>query len=291
MTINVRTKVKRRWWTVVLAMFWASVSVEAQQSRRLTQPVTLEALLATRGPTLDQLKSDRFALYSELPRSQTSILLDSLEEALVHATGLLGALPPQSGPVPVIVTTSRTRFTPLLSPSTKGFRGVLADGGSFIILVLNDSVRPYTRHEVMHDVSFKLWGVAHEGGSWMSEALATFADGKCQGVPNIVVAHDLLMERPQLTLYELTTRFWALAAADRHETYVLGSSVIEFLWQSGGREVVRRLWQTGEWPRMAAVSGSPFASDLSGRWRSYVASAAGSRRGLDSGQLRRNGCG
>ena len=282
---------KVRWGAILLALSCASVALESQGSPRLSSPVTLGALLATRGAKLHQLRSERFTLYSELPTAQTSSLLDSLDEALAHATELLGARISPSEPVPVIITASRTRFTPLLSPSTKGFRGLLADGSSFIILVVNDSVRPYTRHEVMHDVSFKLWGAAYEGGSWMSEAIATFADGKCQAVPNIVVARDLLMEKPQLTIEELARQFWALTATDRHGTYVLGASVIEFLWQTGGREVIRRVWQKGEWPRASSLGGAPFESDLSARWRSYVASAAGDRPGLDPERLRRNGCG
>ena len=280
-----------RWGAILLALCCASIAVESQGSPRLTLPPTLGALLATRGPKLEQLRSDRFTLYSELPSLQTKRVLDSLNEAHAHATQLLSATISQSQPVAVIVTASRTRFSPLLSPSTKGYRGRLADGSSFIILVVNDSVRPYTRHEVMHDVSFKSWGAAYEGGSWMSEALATFADGKCQGVPNIVVARDLLMQKPLLTIDELAKRFWDMTDIDRHGTYVLGASVIEFLWQTGGRESVRRLWQKGEWPRAASLSGSPFASNLSGRWRSYVASTAGDRPGLDAGRLRRNGCG
>lgn len=265
--------------------------IESQGSSRLGFPVTLRALLSTTGPKLEQLGSERFALYSELPRSQTATVLDSLEEAFAHSTALLGATPQQTTPVPVIVTTSPTRFAPLLSLSTKGFRGILEDGSSFIILVVNDSVRPYTRHEVMHDVSFKLWGATHEGGSWMSEALATYADGQCQNVANIVVARDLLKRNPTLTMEELAERFWAMSALDKHATYVLGASVIGFLWQAGGRETVRRVWQNGEWPSASALGGSPPASDLNSRWRAYVARTAGSRAGLDPDRLTRNGCG
>jgi hypothetical protein len=276
---------------ILLTLCCFTANIESQGSARLGLPVTLRELLSTAGPKLEQLGSDRFMLYSELPRSQTSTILDSLQEAFAHSTALLGAELPEATPVPVIVTTSRTRFAPLLSPSTKGFRGVLADGSSIIVLVVNDSVRPYTRHEVMHDVSFKLWGAAHEGGGWMSEALATYADGRCQNVPNIVVARDLLKKKPTLTMEELAKRFWDMSTLDRHGTYVLGASVIEFLWQSGGRETVRRVWQKGEWPSASAPGGSPFAADLNSRWRSYVARTAGTRVGLDPDRLRRNGCG
>jgi hypothetical protein len=72
---------------------------------------------------------------------------------------------------------------------------------------------------------------------------------------------------------------------------VLGASLIEFLWQSGGRDAVRRLWQHGEWPRDVTRGVSPRPSGLTSRWRSYVLRTAGTRSGLDAERLRRNGCG
>lgn len=275
----------------LLSMKCLAGRVEGQEAPRLTMPVTLPALLATAGPPLQQMVAEQFQLFSELPRPQTSALLDSLKVAFVHSTNLLEAPVKRSTPVPVIITASPTRFAPLLSPSSKGFRGLLADGSSVIILVVNDSVRPYTRHEVMHDVAFKSWGLTYVGAEWMSEALATYADGRCQGVPNIVVARDLLEKNPDLTIEQLVDQFWAMSALGRHGTYVLGASVIEFLWQGFGREAVRRLWQHGEWPRDGNRGGALPPSSLTSRWRSYVSRTAGTRAGLDAERLRRHGCG
>ena len=275
----------------VLALPFVASGSSSQPAPKATLLPTLESLLATPGLPLEQRASEHFRLHSELRGPRNAELLDSLEEALTHATELLGVKGAAQTPVPVIITTSRTRFSPLISPSTKGVRGVLANGVSFIVLVVNDSVRPYTRHEVMHDVSFRHWGLTYDGGSWLSESLATFADGRCQGVPNITVARDLLNQNPQLTLADLTRDFWNMNGVHRHASYVLGASVIEFLWQRGGRDAVRRLWQTGDWPSASAASGPPFATDQSSAWRSFVTQRAGNQVGLDMERLRRNGCG
>jgi|LauGreDrversion4_2_1035121.scaffolds.fasta_scaffold196131_2 hypothetical protein len=240
---------------------------------------------------MERRSSAHFTLYSELLADQNATLLDSLEEAHSHATKLLGDTIPAGEPVPVLVTASRRRFAPVLSPTTKGFRGVLIDGSPVIILVVNDSVRPYTRHEVMHDVAFKLWGVADQRVTWLSEAMATFADGNCQGVPNIVVARDLLQANPQLTIEELANNFWSIGVLNRHGAYVLGASFVEFVWQRGGRDSVRRLWSTGEWPQARDLGGSPLSQELSSAWRDYVKGVAGNRVGLDPQLLLRNGCG
>lgn len=275
----------------VLALPFVAGGSSSQPAPNATLPPTLESLLATPGLPLEERASEHFWLYSELRGTRNARLLDSLEEALTHATELLGVKSVAQTPVPVIVTTSRTRFSPLISPSTKGFRSVLANGSSFIVLVVNDSVRAYTRHEVMHDVAFKHWGLTYDGGSWLSESPATFADGRCQGVPNITVARDLLNQNPQLTLADLTSDLRNMNGVHRHASYVLGASVIEFLWQRGGRDAVRRLWQTGDWPSDSAASGPPLATDLSSAWRSFVTQRAGNQAGLDVERLRRNGCG
>ena len=285
--------VRGRGTMLVMLLLMQAVATGAPraQAAGLTEPLTLPALLSTAGPILESRSSAHFILYSEFRGERNAELLDSLEGARSHAMKLLGATEARPIRAPVIVTASRTRLSPLLRTSAKGLRGTLADGSPFILLRVTDDVRPYTRHEVMHDVAFTVWGPTHSGGSWLSEGLATFADGACQGVPNVVVARDVLNERPDLTLMDLSKDFWTMTADHRHAMYVLAASVVEFLWRRDGRDVVRRLWQTGAWPSPDGDSVASPTADLSSEWRAYVRRAAGAREGLTKEQLGRDGCG
>ena len=122
-------------------------------------PVSLESLLESAGPKWQKLRSSHFTLYSEegvsFPLSPR-MLLDSLEEAWRYDTALLRASNINAFPVTVLVTHSPARFPQILAPSSHGVMRQDEVGGDVIILVHNDSARAFTRHEVMHVVSWRL---------------------------------------------------------------------------------------------------------------------------------------
>jgi hypothetical protein len=282
--------------TVLAALLAVAMPVAAQSpsAKELAAAFNLDTMRASAGRPWSRYQSRHFELYTEYPGTRATVMLDSLEEALSHATGLLGTTASDAIKLTVFVTGSRTRFPYVLTPKNKGVRTGLIDGREAIVLVVNDSVRSYARHEVMHSVGFRAWGPQRDHALWLPEGLATFADGLCQGIPISVVARDLLRQQPMLTVPDLTRRFPAMVDVHRHSAYVLAGSLIEFLWNARGREGVKRVWQGTDSLTQSggAVWGLPDpAADVTRAWRAYVERVAGTRPGLSAGSLHRHGCG
>ena len=128
----------------------------------------------------------------------------------------------------------------------------------------------------------------------MAEGLATYADGLCQGLPNMVVARDVLRQRPTLTSQDVTERFATLAEENRSAAYVLAASLIDFIWTTRGREGFKHVWSGAD--RLWNGEGSSAdafnpALNVTHAWRAHVERVAGSRAGISAELLRRHGCG
>ena len=71
--------------------------------------------------------------------------------------------------------------------------------------------------------------------------------------------------------------------------------MIGYLWESRGRDGVEAIWQGRDSLAAsvltASAPGSPFKSDPTIAWRTYVTRAAGTQPGLDAASFRRAGCG
>jgi hypothetical protein len=278
----------------VSLLFAPSLDAQSPTAKQRATAFNIDTLRASAGAPWSRYQSRHFELYTEYSGIPAALMLDSLEEALSHASVLLGTPVREAPRLTVFVTASRTRFPYMMNPQNKGVRAALADGREAIVLVVNDSVRSYARHEVMHSVGFHTWGAQRDGAEWLPEGLATFADGLCQGVPIAVVTRDLLRRQPMLTVQELTTRFPAMRDAHLASAYVLAGSLVEFLWNTRGRDGVRRVWQGAEplvSPGRTVLGMLDPAADVTRAWRAYVERAAGSRQGLSAEALHRYGCG
>jgi hypothetical protein len=253
--------------------------------------VTLDSLLSSDGPHWGQVRSPHFVLYTERDarsRPAPTALLESLEAAWAHAVTRLAAPVVDPSPITVLVTRTAARFPRVLAPSSRGVLRRTSTGGELIVLVHNDSVRAFTRHEVMHAVARRVWGAP--GAPWVDEGLATWADGRCQSASVLAVARDALRAEPELTAAGLPARFARGAGpflAPRHTAYVLAASLVDFVYGRGGPEALRTTWRTGVPPGgPASATGSVTAS-----WRRHVERAAAGQRGLSSSALAARGCG
>jgi hypothetical protein len=277
-----------------------AVTRVSAQARLLApvDPLDLDALLHTPGPAWNVSRSRHFIVYVERGdrnAERNAGITDSLESAWVNAEQILGTRVPDASAVPVLVTASRTRFPRLMIPDNKGLTRWTADGSAIIILVHNDSVKAYARHEVMHLAAARARGHPRSTAPWLTEGLATYADGRCQGTTIAAVARDLLRESPAMTIDDATARFLQTATLNRARTYVLVGTIVGYLWESRGRDGVRALWQgrdslAASVPT-ASAPGSPFKSDPSIAWHAYVARVGGKRPGIDTAAFRRAGCG
>lgn len=263
----------------------------AAQASLRPSALALDSLLSSPGPRWRRGQSDHFVVHVERQARLTPArMLDSLEAAWVHAVALLGAPVAVTPRIHVLVTASRTRFPRLLTPQAKGLATWMPNGGEVIILVANDSVRALTRHEVMHLVAQRAWRPAAPSRTWLSEGLATFADGQCQGTTIMAVGRDLLQVQPALTVDHVMTHFIELWQTDRGRAYVLAGTLAGFLWESRGRAYVQRVWQ-GE-DLMHPPGAFPVSGDaLTREWRAHVARAAGAAPGIDPAAFGRAACG
>ena len=254
----------------------------------------VDTLRQSVGLTWHRLQSRHFIVYSEYRGTRAQAHLDSLEAAWAHDLALLGTNEVDTTAITVFVTASRMRFPRIMTPVTKGTAGPSADGRDVIVLVQNDSVRLYARHEVMHVLARRAWGLGPmANGEWFREGLATFADGACQGIPLSATARDLLHGQPSMTSARLRTEFTELHRSSRATAYVFAGSFVEYLWSARGRDGVERLWKGNDSiPAAGALIGLPFArSALDGEWRAYTEHAARGRAGVAPDALLRHGCG
>ena len=256
---------------------------------------TIDTLLQTAGPAWATDKSQHFVVHMERSaavstRPAMSAMIDSLEAAWDGAVALLATPVSDQSRAHVFVTASRTRFAGLIKPDNKGLYIALRSGHEVILIVHNDSVRAYTRHEVMHDVSYRAWGTRSGKNTWLAEALATFADGKCQGAPFIAVARDVLASKPALNVNGLRSDFGGMSSESRATAYVLGASLVDFLWDTRGREGVRRIW-TGLDTLVDPTPLPGVGGNVTVAWRAHVARKAGTMPGISPQSLERSGCG
>jgi len=219
-------------------------------------------------------------------------MLDSLERAWTSAADLIASPVTNASPVTVLVTASRTRFARLLPPTAKGVTTSLPAVGDLVVLVHNDSVRPYARHEVMHVVARRAWGHGSPFTGWVNEGLATYADGHCQGSTIMAVGRDILRQWPEVTVAEVADPSAALFSTNRARAYVLSATLVAYVWETAGRDAVRALWQAKD-PRavLGILTTGTGGDDPTPRWREWINQRAGSQICLDSVAFQRDDCG
>jgi len=256
---------------------------------------SIDTLLATAGPGWTNGTSEHFRVYVERSAFSSRYLiemLDSLERAWTSAADLIASPVTNASPVTVLVTASRTRFARLLPPTAKGVTTSLPAVGDLVVLVHNDSVRPYARHEVMHVVARRAWGHGSPFTGWVNEGLATYADGHCQGSTIMAVGRDILRQWPEVTVAEVADPSAALFSTNRARAYVLSATLVAYVWETAGRDAVRALWQAKD-PRavLGILTTGTGGDDPTPRWREWINQRAGSQIGLDSVAFQRDDCG
>lgn len=273
---------------VAVAILLCARTVGGQTPVPGSTPTGIAAsLLKTAGPGWDSASSHHFLVYAERgenPRYDIRAIIDSLETAWRHGLAILES-PLPDFKVTVLVTRSRHRFAPTMSPTNKGIAIAAESDGETILLVHNDSVRLYARHEVMHTLSRRAWGSSPQW--WIMEGIAVLADGQCLGAPSMAVARDVLRARPDLTTGVFAKSFRGLVREDLASAYVVAGSIVSFLRARGGVPLVRQAWTTG-----ADLPDLPATADLTQtNWRTWVESESAGQPGIRPDSLARFGCG
>jgi hypothetical protein len=241
-------------------------------------------LLRTAGPGFDSASSQHFLVYAERgerPRYDIRALIDSLETAWRDDLALLESPEPDLPRITVLVTRSRHRFAPVMSPTNKGISIAAQSDGETILLVHNDSVRLYARHEVMHTLSRRVFGTSRNW--WIMEGIAVVADGRCLGSTSMALARDVLRAKPELTPGAFSKSFGELVRENITSAYALAGSLVNFLRERGGLPLVRQAWESE-----AELLDLPATSD---QWRTSVEQATVGQPSVHPDSLARFGCG
>jgi hypothetical protein len=274
---------------VAVAILLFARTVGGQAAVPVGTPTGLAVrLLQTAGPGWDSASSHHFLVYAERgerPRYDIRALIDSLETAWRDGLAILESPEPDLPKISVLVTRSRHRFGPTMSPTNKGIAIAAESDGETILLVHNDSVRLYARHEVMHALSRRAWGSSQHW--WVMEGIAVVADGRCLGSSSMALARDLLRARPDLTTGAFAKSFSALVREDLAGAYGLAGSLVSFLLARGGVPLVRRAWTLD-----VDELDLPATSDVTRtNWRTYVEWATVGLPSIRPDSLARFGCG
>jgi len=149
----------------------------------------------------------------------------------------------------------------------------------FVVLPGNP---PLFRHEIMHALSLKLWGTPRTA-SWLSEGVATWAQGPCQSHAVDAIAAGFLRDGRLPPLGELAARFWQI---DEMHAYVTAGSAVDFVARTGGASAVEALWKLDPQPGAHPLGAG--GAEMEAAWRRHLESVPPAR--LDTVRLRQHGC-
>lgn len=170
----------------------------------------------------------------------------------------------------------------------KPFRA-LADAASLTMLaVRNQTEVGRDAHEIMHVVSYDLWGEWEQRNelAWLGEGLATYADEPCNGHPmSELAAHILLNTEDAAPLDSLALRF-----RDYPEMvgYPLMASFVEFIIDVYGVETLRQLWIRA-YDGLESVMGKD-AALIETEWHEYLLGKWPNPEVSDWPELKQTGC-
>lgn len=171
---------------------------------------------------------------------------------------------------------------------SKPFRA-LADAASMTVLaVRNDDDIARDAHEIMHVVSYDLWGGWNRRNNlaWLGEGLATFADEPCNGYEQSeLAAHIFKATDDSVSLDSLATDF---RAYPEMIGYMLMASFVEFVIEEYNVEQLRNLWAHG-YDGLEEIFGKDVAR-LERDWHNYVLSKYPHPDVRDWPELKKHGC-
>ncbi|HEX6908810.1 MAG TPA: hypothetical protein VF142_00365 [Longimicrobium sp.] len=200
------------------------------------------------------------------------------DEALRHVLALMGQAAPRA-PLELFLVDSRAQARQLTGNE---FMGQAVPGELTAFFVVLRERAPAFRHEIMHALSLTLWG-PHRAGSWLSDGVAAWAAGSCQGKSVDAIAAGFLQRGELLPLAELAGRFWEV---DELRAYMSAASAVNHLARTRGNAAVAALWK-----QRASPGGHPLGEDgarLERAWRAHLATLPPAT--VDTAQLRRHGC-
>jgi hypothetical protein len=119
--------------------------------------------------------------------------------------------------------------------------GFVQPGEDTVLLVYDGRRPPVLQHELMHVVVNHAWGVAPSARDWLSEGIATWSIGLCQGGTFLQLAAGLDRRGELPSLRALAEDFRTL---DELTAFIESASVVEFTVSRFGLGALREAWST-----------------------------------------------
>ena len=233
--------------------------------------------------------SDHFRLYY-LPASVAEREIDTLikqnEAYLASHLALLGVAE-YDKIISIFYCESRDQVKEICSYPV---RGISQPGSRTVLTIRNGEETGREAHEIMHVVSFDLWGgwewKRAPALSWLSEGLACYADVPCNGYePAELAAHILKNTENSVPLDSLATNF---RQQPEMIGYMLMASFVQFVRDQYGMELFHALWNEG-YDGFEKVFGKDVAT-IEQEWHKYMDTKYPNPQVPDWADLTEHGC-
>ena len=153
-----------------------------------------------------------------------------------------------------------------------------------VVLVYNEDWRPFERHELAHAVTLGTWESA--AGPAVVEGLATYVEGVCGGYENGRLTRTILDMGGVIPLETLSGDFRRQSDL---VAYLQAASIVEFMLERRGPEVLDLLWTQGLVTSPALLETSPESFQL--EFESWLLSKYDAVPDHVWEAVRRRGCG
>lgn len=137
------------------------------------------------------------------------------------------------------------------------------------------------RHELMHALSWRLWGPPK--GYWLSEGLAVFASGTCGGYSLHSLARAI-REAGKFTAFQNLTDTFDFKAV---EPSLQGASMVKYIYDTYGVNTLKNIWQNGL-PNERKFTGISL-DELQRGWLAHI-NRPGYRTAIDWNNIHASGC-
>ena len=156
-----------------------------------------------------------------------------------------------------------------LTGQTFGGNVAIDDGVAYA--VANDSIQPALRHEIMHVLSWRLWGPP--AGGWLSEGVAMLA-AHCRGYDLPQLITSLSRAGKIVSLEQMRQDFDTQYAWRGGEIegmrFTQAADLLSFIDERYGRERLRAVWSNGALRNIHETLGVDIPA-LERQWRQHVA--------------------
>jgi hypothetical protein len=207
------------------------------------------------------------------------------EKALAANLQLLGSPTYPRLPMYLMFVSSRPELTRLVGQPGGGYAEPDEDSAFFVVSATGIPSIPL-RHELMHVLSFGVWGQPAQPEAWIVEGLGTLAPGRCGSYSLHQLAAALADEGRLVPLDTLLQ--YTYAETDDVVIYAESGSFLAFVHEHYGQAAIRRIWQQGLKQTAAHLGTTPSA--LEAAWRARVAAIPAADRRVDWGHVRTKGC-